>query len=324
MSQAVYVIRYLDRDITRSIAPYVTTLSYADKEHGGSAELNLTVEDSHGRWRDAWFPEKGDTIEAWMGYEGSDLLPCGSYQVDEVELSGPPDTVQIKALATGIRATLRTRRHRAFEGETLRGVAGRVAQAAGLTLEGTIPDVRFGRVTQSGEDDLAFLRRLAEAYGCIFSVRGERLVLTELAELEATSAVRTITRQQLSSYSLRSKTQGRAKAARVVSFNPVAGELLESTAQDASYPFEEMSLLDTRAEDAAQAAAIAKAHAERSRRKARTGTLALRGDPTLVAGVNVELEAAMGAFKGLFHVSESTHAVARGSGYTTELTVHGL
>ena len=45
-------------------------------------------------------PSRGASIEVLLGYSGTALTRLGRYTVDEVELSGPPDTLVIRGKAT--------------------------------------------------------------------------------------------------------------------------------------------------------------------------------------------------------------------------------
>ena len=50
-------------------------------------------------------PSRGASIEVFLGYNGSALNRLGRYTVDEVELSGPPDTLVIRGKASDMRGS---------------------------------------------------------------------------------------------------------------------------------------------------------------------------------------------------------------------------
>ena len=179
----VFMLSYGQKNITNDITPYVLSVTYTDYLSGQSDELEVELEDADGRWINAWYPGKGDTLSLRIGYEAAPLLPCGTFEIDEIEFARPPSTVSIRGLATGIRKSVRTRTGRAYENTTLAAIAQRIARRNRLTLTGKIRDIRIDRVTQYQERDVEFLTRLAREYGYAFKIVGSKLVFTELADL---------------------------------------------------------------------------------------------------------------------------------------------
>lgn len=97
------LLQYDNKDITADISPLLQELTYTDNLEGESDSLDIRLEDADGRWISAWYPQHGDTITAQLGYTGSPLLACGVFEIDEIELEGPPDTVIAKALAVRVK-----------------------------------------------------------------------------------------------------------------------------------------------------------------------------------------------------------------------------
>lgn len=203
----LWLVTYEAKDISDEIASMVTGVEYVDAVSGKSDELQLTVSDRDGRWREGWWPSAGDTITARLGYHGAPLLNAGTFKVDEVSLRGKPDTVSIGALAVPKTSALRTVQSRAFEKVTLRELVERVAAELELQVCGEIAPLGLVRVTQSSETNLAFLRRLAETYGYAFSIRLPYLVFYPLVALEDSDPVAAIRRTDLKGYDLSGSTQ---------------------------------------------------------------------------------------------------------------------
>ena len=175
----VFVLSYEQKNITSDITPYVRSVTYTDYLSGQSDELEVELEDADGRWVRHWYPGKGDTLSLKIGYEAAPLLPCGAFEIDEIEFAQPPATVSIRGLATGVKKSVRTRVGRAYENTTLAAIAQRIAKRNKLTLTGKIRDIRIDRVTQYQERDVEFLTRLAREYGYAFKIVGSKLVFTE-------------------------------------------------------------------------------------------------------------------------------------------------
>ena len=78
----IFELFYDKKNITRDVAPYVTSIEYTDVEHGESDELVITFEDAEKIWQGAWIPTKGDSLRAYIGYKAEKLLNCGVFEID--------------------------------------------------------------------------------------------------------------------------------------------------------------------------------------------------------------------------------------------------
>jgi len=103
MLKPTFKLEYNKKDITKDVSNYVVNIEYTDFEHGQSDEISITFEDSEKLWQNAWIPSKGDSLRLFIGYEGEKLLNCGLFEIDEIEFETPPDTLIVKAIATGIK-----------------------------------------------------------------------------------------------------------------------------------------------------------------------------------------------------------------------------
>lgn len=183
-------------DATDYLAASVMELEYIDHESGKADELRLSLHDREGHWSGDWRPRKGTEINAsftvldWMEPGQEISFPCGRFCVDEIEWSGPPDRVEIKALAASLTSGIRdTQRTQAWETYTLRGIAAEIARRNGLSLLYSAGDHSFCRRDQRAESDLAFLQRLASSCGVKCKVHGGKLVLFEAEEADQADAV---------------------------------------------------------------------------------------------------------------------------------------
>lgn len=334
----VFVLSYGQKNITNDITPYVRSVTYTDYLSGQSDELEVELEDADGRWARQWYPGKGDALSLKIGYETAPLLPCGAFEIDEIEFAQPPATVTIRALSTGIKKSVRTRVGRAYENTTLAAITQRIAKRNHLTLTGNIRDIRIDRVTQYQERDVEFLTRLAREYGYAFKIVGGKLVFTELADLRDGKAVATLRATDLISIRLRDKIKDVYQQAKVKYHNPKTKKLVvygvkndgqvaevgHTTAatkkQSGSTASGDTLKLSTRSGSKAAAQAKAQAALDKANLQQTAGNLTLLGNPKLVAGTMFEL-ADCGKLSGKYLVESARHHIDRGSGYTTELEV---
>lgn len=313
----VALLQVNHRDVSAQFGPWLLDVSYVDHMEGESDGLEVRLENIEGRWTRGWYPVKGSSLEAWIGYEGTPLLATGECQVDEIEVEGPPDTVTIRALGAGNQKALRTPKSRAFEGKSLRSIAAEVAQTHNLTLVGEVPDLTWRRATQHRETDLGFLCRLGAEHGLVFAVKGSQLVFHEVQRLEAQRAVLRVLRKDLSTFRFREKVV--AGGASAAYFDGDTKELRVVEVQS-EHPHPDRKKLRRRTESATQTQRLAKMALHASKSWERDGTLTLPGDARLVAGTTLEL-ADFGLLDGLWLTRSARHSVSRDKGYTTELEV---
>lgn len=324
LPKPVWRIEYRGRVLEDDVVSEAASVTYTDALHAESDSLEIVLDDGTGRWRGPWFPEKGDELRLWIGWAGGELLLCGRFEVDEAETDFGARTMTIRALAARITQEIRTKRTDAFEGQTLAEIAGKIAARHGLEVRGPIPEVRFGRVTQTAETDLEFLKRLADDYGLVTTLRDRLLVFHERGALDAALPVATLDAALLGPGSvLRSKATRTYRAARVSWHDPQANALVTHTEGDPSASTADTLVIEGRAENAAQAAAMARARLARANAGDREGLLVWRGEARLVAGNNVTLGNA-GRWSGKYAIQTSRHRLDRAGGYRTEIDVQGV
>jgi phage protein D len=215
---------YEGKDITEDVTKYATSVTYTDAVSGESDEIQINLEDTSGDWRNNWRPNKGDNILLEIGYKNSALVNCGSFEVDEIELSGPPDVVNFRALATPVTSPLRSQNSKAFENQSLASIVSFIASKYGLKIVGDIPELTIPRSTQANESDLAFLNRIAKEFFMLFSIRGDTLTFTSIIDIEDSDSVLSIDRADIINYSLTDKTVDIPNEVRTGGTNPRTGE----------------------------------------------------------------------------------------------------
>ncbi|MDH4869805.1 late control protein D [Pseudomonas sp. BN515] len=327
---AYYSLNYQNRNITRDISEYLLELEYVDFLTGQSDELNVTLEDSEGKWIDAWYPGHGDTLTLSVGWTGQAARPLGSFEIDEIEIRLRPSVVTIRALAASINSAVRTQRHQAYENTTLAAVAAQVATRQGLQLVGRIEPIKLDRVTQQ-EGDLAFLAQLAEEYDYAFKIVGRRLVFHAIADLAAARPVATVSLDELEDVMLRDQIKQVPAKATVKHKDPASKKLVSYTIENGetvavpSSASQATTSADTkkrrsRSTSAEVAKAKAKAELAKANRERTTGNWSMMGRPYVVSG-NVLALQAPGVLGGNYLVMGSRHRFTRAGGYTSEQEV---
>jgi phage protein D len=329
-----WVLNYAGRNITGDVTAMVTEISYKDKVAHHSDEVEVTLEDRDHRWQGPWFPVRGDFVELFIGYDGEELLDCGDFQVDELELKGPPDSFHMKCIAAGITPSIRTPRSAAYENQTLLQVANTVAARHAMTVVGAPQsiNVAWARLSQRTETDLNFLRSLAFRHNYDFSIRGQQLIFYARTPLEQQQSLLTLMRGgtelipsslTVKGFEFKTRTQQIYRSATVAYLNPQQKKLIAAQSGDSSAPTGDDLHIVARCEVPQHAQLKADSALHDANKDQVTGRIETEGTILLAAGVNVDISG-FAAFDGRYHIESSRHRLERGSGYTTEVEVRKL
>lgn len=138
-------------------------------------QLDLELDDADGK---IVLPRRGAVITLALGWKGQPLFPKGAFTVDEIEHTGAPDRLTIRARSADFRETLNTRRekswHKTTVGEVVKEIAAR--HKLKMALGKNLSDKPVEHIDQTNESDGSFLMRLARQYGAIASVKNGNLL----------------------------------------------------------------------------------------------------------------------------------------------------
>ena len=118
-------------DITALINDRLLLLRTLDKPGMESDEFELRIDDRDGA---VALAKKGAGIEIYLGYDSKALARLGRYTVDDIEVSGPPDTLVIRGKASDMRGSGKTTRSGSWENVTLSKIVSDIAARNGLSL----------------------------------------------------------------------------------------------------------------------------------------------------------------------------------------------
>lgn len=319
VAQPAWRIEFDHQDVTLDLLPYVLSVRYIDHAHAEIDCVEIALVNSAGLFSGAWCPDAGTRLRLWLGYHGAPLLPCGAFEVAELEIEGPPDVITIRALAAGARPALRTKRSVGYDGKSLAAVARTVAARQGLSVTGLVRDVPIERVTQDEETDLQFLSRLADEHGYVTSVRDTHLVFQERDALEASAPTWSVRKGEEAQHRLKRTTRAVYCACEVSYHNPGSRKLVKSRVEAEGVPTGDVLKLRVRVEGAAAAETRARAELRRRNGRQVEGTVDMVGNTRCMAGTNGTLSGFGDRFDGTYHVGSSTHQLDRMAGYTTSL-----
>ena len=166
-------------DLTPRFRPRVSTLSLTEQRDDAADQLDLVLTDHDGQLA---VPKEGAVITLELGWLGADLVPKGRFKVDEVEVSGAPDTISLKARSADFTTSFRQRRDGSWRSTTLGAALQDLATRQGLTpkIDPALAAIPLQVLGQSQESDAALLRRLGREHDAVATVKAGALIFTPI------------------------------------------------------------------------------------------------------------------------------------------------
>lgn len=170
----VFELTVAGRSITRAVNSRLIRLTLAESRGDEADQLDIEISDSDGRMA---IPGKGEEITLALGWAGGRMTDKGTFEVDEIEHSGAPDRLTIRARSADMKRQLRTRAEHSYHGQTLGEIVRTIAARNGLQakVDATLAGVRVEHIDQTHESDLHFATRLAKQYDAVCTVKKGRL-----------------------------------------------------------------------------------------------------------------------------------------------------
>ena len=162
-------------DLTARIAPRLESLNLTDARGFEVDTLDVSLSDHDGALA---IPRRGATVSLALGWAGEPLEDKGTYLVDEVEHTGAPDRLAIRARSADLRSSLTKKLECSYHaltlGDILRTIAGRNGLEAIIPADLAALDT--AHLDQTGESDANLLTRLAREHGAIATVKAGKLL----------------------------------------------------------------------------------------------------------------------------------------------------
>ena len=166
MGQLNYRVLADKVDITSAIQDRLLSLRITDESGLTSDSLDIKLDD---RDMAIEWPTHGAELTVFLSTYLSGFLSMGMYVVDEVEHSGPPQTMTIRAKACDMRASFKAPKTRSWESVTIASLVQTIAAEHGLTakVSDAFVSILIPHLDQTNESDLHLLARLAKEHDAI-------------------------------------------------------------------------------------------------------------------------------------------------------------
>lgn len=314
-------------DITEKINERLLTLNLTDGVGYESDTLDIALADDD-PLNPIQMPEKGAELELFLGY---DIITqrMGLFVVDEVELSGWPGQMNIRARAAIFsgskngKIAMQTQKSRSWTAGTKFGDMIKLI-AKEHSLEYAITDslakIQLPHIDQTDESDLNLMLRVAKKYDAVIKpFGGNKFAVTKRGEFKTATGgdLPTITLLAADCAAYRLTSQKRENAGTVVSqyqltkkgsrFEVKVGEGEPVKRIGKAYPTKEQAL------DAAKAEL-----ARRSRNQV-TVAVSLPGDPSIAAECKLVLVGFREGIDGEWLITRADHRLDPNTGYACDV-----
>ena len=302
-------------DATSALARCLLSLSVTDESGFKSDTANIVVDDSHR----VTLPEKGARMTIRMGYDET-LAVMGTFTLDRITVSGPPDTLTLTGSGADFRDNLKSLKTRSFDNiaipallETLGADNGYAVQTAAK-----FAGIVLNHIDQTNESDLNLITRIAADYGGIAKITGRDIVFTERGAGLSASGIRlapvSLAMEQLTSWSLTISDQPKygAVSARYPDLAGGGDKTVTAGSGEPVYSLNHTYPNETSALAAANARLVA-INADTMSLNA-----TLPGDTRLMAETPVTLTGGRSSLNRRWIIRRATHTITAG-GYSTSV-----
>ncbi|QDJ13062.1 phage tail protein [Mergibacter septicus] len=173
-------------DITQILSERLISLSLTDNRGFEADMLELTLSDHDNQLA---FPSRGAIIKLELGWKTTGLVEKGEYKVDELEYSGAPDALTIRARSADLFGSLTTKQERSFHQIKIADLIKQLAEENKLKplVDKNLGSQQIEHLDQQNESTINLLSRLAQDYDAISTVKNGCLMFIKAGEMKTAS-----------------------------------------------------------------------------------------------------------------------------------------
>lgn len=171
------------KDITHIVSERLISLTLTDNRGFEADQLDITLSDHDS---ELILPSRGATINLAIGFKDTGLVDKGSYKVDEIEFSGPPDTLVLRARSADLFGSLTTKQERSFHKIKIKDLVSQLATENKLKplCDKELGERTIEHLDQQNESTINLLTRLAKEYDAIATVKNGYLMFFYAGEMK--------------------------------------------------------------------------------------------------------------------------------------------
>lgn len=307
-----YKITAAGTDITKKVKEDLLSLSLTDESGITSDSVKITLDDSKQKFA---IPKKGVKLAVSIGYTGS-LIPKGSFNVDTVGMSGPPDKMIITSRGANFSKFLREPKNRSWHECYFYDILKSICKTYNLQakMSKDLQKIFILHEDQTDESDIHLLTRLAKDVDAVVKPNGSFLMIIKNADAKTASgkALPTINiaGNEISTWSGSLPDRDKFKSAIAVWIDKKAAEEKEVTVGAGTPAWR----LRKKFKTALEASTAANAALSKLNRRNAKLSFTMPGKPEVCAESPLVLSGFRKGFNGNWTVKKVTHTI-NNSGY---------
>lgn len=303
-------------DRTRELWRCLSSLEYTDAEEDESDTVNITVANSPA----FSIPKRGAELRLWLGWKESSMKYFGAFTINEISGSFRPAEMTISAKSADLTgaASAKEKLDVEWENISLASIAAKIAAKHGCEAK-VLTGVHYAHQAQSGESDIAFLRRLAKEAGASLAIKDKTFVIAPYGKAFRAEAQISYKDVISGSWTLQEREKYRAVTAKWWNKDDAVEENVSSGDGKPAYVIKKRFANAAEARNAASnyKAKLAKGELELD--------VTTAGDPALVSGAKVTCAGfTPQELSGRYLAKSVTHSISKSSGWTTDITLDKL
>ena len=163
------------KDISQLISTRLMSLTLTDSRGFEADQLDIQLNDADGMLS---LPPRGAILSLGLGWKNEPLTYKGEYTVDEVEHTGAPDSLTIRARSADLRSALTNQQERSFHRTTLGAIVKQIAEENQLKpqISSEMANINIAHIDQANESSINLLQRLAKEHDAIATVKNGNLL----------------------------------------------------------------------------------------------------------------------------------------------------
>jgi len=184
----IYKVVVSGTNITELVKTRLLSISISDSAGTDSDTVELNLDDRDAKLE---IPKIGVEMEVWLGYKETGLVKMGSYVIDEVGLSGAPESMSIRGKAASMTGeeSVKDQKTRQWKDISLSDLVSKIAKEHGLTpkVDSEMQGYFLKDLAQTEESNIHLLTRIAEDYDAVVKVTSNYLIFAKKGNSKAVS-----------------------------------------------------------------------------------------------------------------------------------------
>lgn len=324
--QASVVVKYNDKDITKTITDYIEGFSYVDNASGSADTVTLKLNNRSGKWSGSWIPVQGDSVKTiikltnWNKEGDNRKFDCGYFLIDDLSFSGTPSIASIGGISTPINTDFNvTKKSKTWKKTSVKGILSSIASSAKIGLYFSGQDYPIDELEQSDKEDVNFAFELCSSHNLAMKLYNKKIVTFDQTEYEKKPASFTLKKENCENWSF---TYSLTRM-----YDGVSISYTDSKKnQTLKYKFmlkngSRILKLNETAESLQDAEIKAKSKLLEHNRQCQTANLKVKGDTKYISSKCMELEG-FGKLDGKYYIDKVSHSKDAGNGYYCTLEAH--